>query len=288
MFASVKYLLFAVLASLLLLPAGCRGDEFNEAEPVLVVEGWIEDGEFPTVFVTSSIAVSTEYQSLENLDQYLVRYARVTVSDGDTTVTLVGRADRDIFPPYSYTTSYMRGQAGKSYTLTVDYGGRHVSGVTTIPAPVPVDSFKARQIGPEPTYELKAWFRNDPDKRQYYKVFTRHHSSPDELYYSPFICSYDGADLSNPASVSLYWEKRLGSQDYRPFFLSTDTVDVRFCTMDEASYRYWRDYASTIAFSRNQLIPVTENLPGNLQGGLGYWCGYGASYYTVVMADVVE
>ncbi|MBQ7163658.1 MAG: DUF4249 family protein [Bacteroidales bacterium] len=283
----MKHLLFLGIMATMLLLAGCQGDELNRADPVLVVEGWIEDGEFPCVFVTSSIPVSTAYQSLDDLGQYLIRYARVAVSDGDTTVILTGKVDRDIFPPYHYTTSYLRGKAGKTYTLTVDYGDHHVSGQTTIPAPVPVDSFVVEPSRADSFYSMKAWFYNERSEDRYYKVFTRHHSSEDRLYYSPFICSYEGAILPDTAAIEVFWEKRLGWGEYRIYFHINDTVDIRFCTMDYAAWQYWSDYEAIIALSRNQLLNVTDNLPTNLSGGIGYWCGYGSRYYTVSIREAI-
>lgn len=284
----MRHLLFVgILAALLL--TDCRGDEFNKTDPVLVVEGWIEDGEFPCVFVTSSIPVSTEYQSLDGLDRYLIRYAKVAVSDGDTTVILTGRADRDVFPPYYYTTGYLRGQAGKTYTITVDYAGHHVTGQTSVPSAVPVDSFIIGPTRIDSVFSMRARFYNDRSENHYYKVFTRNHSSEDRLYYSPFVSCYEGATLPDTAEVEVFKEKRLGwNKDYQIYFYLNDTVDIGFCTMDYASWRYWSEYESAIALSRNQLVNVSENLPTNLDGGVGYWCGYGSRYYTVSIREAME
>ena len=68
--------------------------------PEIVVEGWIEDGGFPVVMVTTSVPVSSEYEKWDSLEDHLVRWAKVTVSDGENEVVLTGKMDRNYFPPY--------------------------------------------------------------------------------------------------------------------------------------------------------------------------------------------
>ena len=58
-------------------------------------------------------------------------------------------------------------------------------------------------------------------------------------------------------------------------------VAVRFCTMDNASYQYWEDYDDVSSLSLNPFFPVTKKIRSNIKGGLGYWAGYGTSYYYI-------
>ena len=76
------------LLVLALLAAACTPTWQPEGEEKLVVEGWIDDGGFPVVMVTTSVPTSTEYQSIDDQKDHLVRHARVTVSDGETSVSL--------------------------------------------------------------------------------------------------------------------------------------------------------------------------------------------------------
>ena len=115
-----KYLFFLIIAFAF---AACNEDLDMEGDNAscLVVEGWIEDGGFPVVMLTRSLPVTTEYQSMDDLSDYMLRWARVTVSNGEDSVVLTGKYDRGYFPLFIYTTSRMRGEAGKEYTLTVEY-----------------------------------------------------------------------------------------------------------------------------------------------------------------------
>lgn len=67
----------------------------------LVVEGWIEDGGFPIVLLTRSMPVNEEYLDPDTLNDYLVKWAKVSVTDGNDTVVLTGKYDKGYFPPFN-------------------------------------------------------------------------------------------------------------------------------------------------------------------------------------------
>lgn len=110
----------------------CMEEEDAELQTQLVVEGWIEDGGYPVVLLGETHAIDAGMQHIEN---YIVRWGKVTISDGTDSVVLTGGYDNDFFPPYKYTTFKMTGQAGKTYTLTAEYRGQKATAVTTIPPP---------------------------------------------------------------------------------------------------------------------------------------------------------
>ena len=80
-----------------------------------------------------AMTISDNYQQADSLSQYLIRWAKVSVSDGERTVVLTGKFDSRYFPPYVYTTGNMRGEAGKTYTLDVEHRDFHATATTTIP-----------------------------------------------------------------------------------------------------------------------------------------------------------
>ena len=128
----------------------CEETEVKQAPAQLVVEGWIDSGGFPIVKLTTTVPISKRLQSTDSLDRFLLRWAKVTVSDGTREVVLTGMPHRDYFPPYIYTTSDMRGEVGKTYTLRVDFQNFHAHAVTTIPKPVGLTSIKAEELSQFP------------------------------------------------------------------------------------------------------------------------------------------
>ena len=54
----------------------------------LVVEGWIQNNQFPVVILTRTVPVSSEFQDMSNLEDYIVYWAKVSITDGTDTVIL--------------------------------------------------------------------------------------------------------------------------------------------------------------------------------------------------------
>ena len=84
--------------------------------------------------------------------------------------------------------------------------------------------------------------------------------------------------LDNPAEVLVNSGLSIDNfGNYKARFLKGDTVLVKLCTMDEASYRFWYDWGDSENFASNPFMPATSNPVSNVKGALGYWCGYGSS-----------
>ena len=132
--------MLCVILSIVVLLTSCYEVDLNQNTPQLVVEGYIDDGGFPVVMITTSLAITNEPQRLDSLASHLLRWATVSVSDGENEVFLTGKIDESYFPPYIYTTSRMRGQQGKTYKLKVKYGEYKAEATTTIPLCAQIDT----------------------------------------------------------------------------------------------------------------------------------------------------
>ena len=67
-------------------------------------------------------------------------------------------------------------------------------------------------------------------------------------------------------------------KDFTPFFKENEIVRVKFSSLGEEGYAFWRSFEDMAALSRIPLMPVNSNLKSNVQGTLGYWLGYGSRY----------
>jgi hypothetical protein len=67
--------------------------------------------------------------------------------------------------------------------------------------------------------------------------------------------------------------------------LENDVVRLRFSTMEEVIFDYWTDYDDVTSLSSNPFFPVNKKIRSNVSSGMGYWAGYGSSYYRVSIAD---
>ncbi len=268
----MKNIVFALI--LLSFLIACDADYLPDQKPHLVVEGWIEDGDFPVVIVTQSIPMSEDYTSSDSLGNYIVRWATVTVYCGEDSVILTGKYANGYFPPYIYTTSWMRGEAGKTYLLKVEYKDMKVSAVTTIPGKPDVKRFFLEKCtDSDSLYQAKVVFADNKDEKNYYQLFTRVGAN-NRQYLASYLGSMDDAILGDTTEVAAYrGHEVLSMLDYTPYFRPNDTISVKLSQIDEVSYHFWDDYTKNLSLSKNPFLAPQRSIRSNIVNGSGYWCG---------------
>jgi hypothetical protein len=269
---------------------GCDPDwKFDtNYEPELVVEGSITTNGFSRVYLSESKSLNHTLDSL-TLSELPVVSAKVTVSDGSRTEILVGRIDRNRMPYFAYTGSEIRGVPGRTYTLTITYHDRVMTAQTTIPKVVPLDSLRLRPSAESDTlYQATGYFRDPEGETNYYKIFTQVEEKDKDLF-NAFMGSFSDEILSHPeAEAEIYRAFRhttVKGDKYTPFFKPGEVVRFCFAQVPLAGFRFWSLYENEVMNNSNPIIPSTTNLPGNVDGALGLWMGYGASYYRVEVKD---
>ena len=243
----------------------------------LVVEGWIEDGGHPVVMVTSSLPADGGWKDRDELKKHVLTLATVSVTCGTEKVFLTGQSNDNYYPPYIYTTTSLTGQAGKKYELEVRYGETSVRASTVIPEAESLSSAVAVK-DEEGRYSVLCRF--NALAGSHYKFFVRREGK-DGMFLSSYLSLVDGDVRHGPVEVVLNRGRDINSGDSSMWFEPGDEVKVRFCTMDEVSFRFWSGYEETGLLSRNPIFPVATGVHSNVEGGYGCWCGYGAAYYTV-------
>ena len=273
-----------ILAASAALASGCDHGLDVEGGGELVVEGWIDSGQYPVVKLTRTVSVGSEYQSTDNLEDCVEQWARVTVSDGGREVTLIGHRDDSHFPPYVYTTSDMLGVPGRTYTLTVDcLDGTHAEAQTTIPQPAAIDSFAIERVSVADTLrQVYAYMRDDGTKDGGYKLFTYVYGE-EKGFMSAYLGISAADRLPDGRRMAVSRGRQNLTSDFTPYFAVGDTVMVKLARIDETAYRFWRDFEDMVTLSRNPFFPVTNNLHSNITGGLGYWFGYGSDVKSVIV-----
>ena len=252
----------------------CDEDHLAVTQPQLVVEGWIEDGGYPVVIVTSSIPISEEYMPAETLSDYIVRWATVTVYCGEDSAVLTGKYDKGYFPPYIYTTSRMKGEQGKNYSLTVEYKDTVATATTTIPARPDVMRFRLEKCEDSDTmYQVKAVFTDNKEEKNYYQLFSKV-GAENKQYLASYLGSIDDDVLGDTTEVAVYrGHEVLSTMEYTPYFRPNDTISVKLSQIDEASFHFWDDYIKILSLSRNPFMAPQRSIRYNIVNGSGYWCG---------------
>lgn len=257
--------------------------------PQIVVEGWIEEGGYANVCLTQSLTLDTEgkEQPLFNIP---IRWAKVTVSDGEKSEVLTGRMVHNYTPPFIYTGATLKGETGKTYKLTVEYSGRTLTATTTIPRTTPIERVKvSRCDDSDSLYQIKIDFKDNREEKNYYKLFTR--VIPDDKhFYSSFMGVFDDEVLPGNGEASVQAHRgirytHIGT--YTPFFKERDTVIVKLTQLPKEGFEFWSDYENEVTNGKNPLFPSSSNLTSNIKGGLGIWCGYGAYTHFVCIKDSI-
>lgn len=285
----IMWRLTLVLACVLL-EIGCteESDWTESNESKLIVEGWIEDGGFPVVIISRSLLVSTDYQDVHSLSDHIVRWAKVTVSDGSDSVVLTGKYDKGYFPPYIYTTTKIKGEVGKSYYLTAEYKDMRASAKTTIPNIPNNCSFKVEKCtGSDTLFQINARFKDIPMEKNYYQFFTRVGTNTKQ-YLASYLGSIDDEVLERETNITVYRGHQFREKGYIPYFLLDDTVSVKFSQVDETSFRIWDSYTKMQSLSSNMFFSTSSDIESNIIGGYGYWCGYGTITNYIVIRDSID
>lgn len=266
----------------------CNDVRLPDPSVRLVVEAWAEDNGRPVVIVTTVVPVSTEYKELTELQDHIVRWAKVTISDGTQETVLSGRVNRNHFPPYIYTKDTYRIQPGMEYSISVEYGGEKAVSSVRVPHRRPLDFIRVEAV-PDKTdaYRLVAGISDVSEGVDRYKFFVRREKK-DSSYISSFLGYVsDDSFASSQAEVAIYNGMNVMSEKFEQYFTADDHVHVKFCVLDDVTWQYWSDYEELTSLSRNPFFPVTSEIRSNVSGGLGYFSGYGASYYEVSIPDSI-
>lgn len=282
---SIAFML-AISATLLL---ACEDDFMNDGQSQVVVEGWIEDGGFPVVIITRTLPITNEFVSMDNLSDYIVKWAKVTVSDGIDSVVLTGKYDSHYFPPYIYTTGRMRGKAGSTYHLKVEEDGVIATAVTTIPNTRPQVDFKINlQYPKDSLYQITACLTDTNEMTDYYQIFSRVGIQKSQ-YSASFLGSISDNTIGEYSEIPVFRGKALtDSIQYTPYFYVGDSVSVKVASIDENAFNFWSDFTNNISLSNNFFLSPSINIYSNVRGALGCWYGMNAVEQHFVISEYSE
>lgn len=276
--------LFYCLLCLVCCLVACSQDTVESPSPQLVVEGWIENGEYPVVKVTTKVPVSDSYLSEDSLSRYVLKWAKVTISDGEREVVLTGRYTKRHFPPYVFSTYDMQGEEGRTYTLKVLYGRLYAEATTTIPRAVLLDSLRViERSSPKGTYGVKAYIDDPEDESNYYMFMMRADLKKDEFYPS-YLGLVNDSLMTHEGFFVNRGQSNL-KKKYTSYYLPKETVDIKLLHLDRQAFKFWESYAVLTDYSRVPGLHTQHNIRGNVKGAWGYWWGYGVSRYRITMPD---
>ncbi len=276
----------------LILMSGCTPKlDFGDIdfEPQIVVEGWIEDNGRANVLLTQWLPLYSEGKDVPAMD-IPIKWAKVTLSDGEREEILVGRVDRDYLTSFVYTSSVIKGECGKKYYLKVEYSGKTVTAETYIPDPVKIEDFKVEKCK-DSLYSITATFKDDPNQDNYYKFFSKV-KSVNKRFLPSFMSTITDKSSDDNDMISLEVNRGLKIEKtnvkYTPYYKLEDTVTVKLAQLPKEIFDFWSDYENEIMNGKNPLFPSTTNLKSNIKGGKGIWAGYARDEKIIIIKEHVR
>ncbi len=292
----MKRLLIIVIISFSIISCEKNIDfKTTESADILVVDGTIEDGKVPQIVLTHSLNYFAAINAQIAANSF-VHNAIVTLNNGTTTSTL-----KEVEVPlgigyslYYYTndpatpTSNFLGEQGKSYDLKISVNGQDYTSITHIPILTKkCDSLWWKPVpnNPDTTLAtLQGKFTDPVGLGNYIRYFTSVNNNgflPGEksAFDDQVIDgkTYDiqidqGVDRNNPAD-----DKTKG------FFHRGDTVTLKFCNTDKATYTFWNTWEFAYQSVGNPFSTPNKVLGNISNGGLGAFCGYSVDYKKLII-----
>lgn len=291
----MRYGLFLILAVLIF--SACEKDisvNLPAQEAQLVVEGKFENGRYPEVVLTRSLNFFSKMTPATLLNAF-VHNALVTVSDGSKIMTLYEQAidsgNTKFFiykPDNRLSANNFTGKLAGTYTLRIQADNKAYESVTTIPSRgMKLDSVWWNLVVLENDSAMgRLWARikDSPEFGNYGRYFTRRNKGP----FLPGLTSViddqlvNGTTFEIPVDAGVNKNEKLDLTTYA-FFYPGDTVTLKFCNIDKATWDFWRTLDFAYNSNGNPFSSPTKIL-GNIPGALGYWGGYAVTYKTIIIS----
>ncbi len=259
--------------------------DLMDPDDMIVIDGWIENGQYAKVLLTRNAPYFSSLDSASLRELVLTR-ASVILTEGERSEYLTLRRNDDYFSPFIYEGNEIKGETGKTYTLTATYGGRSASGETTIPPEVSLDTlFFELNEDSDSLGTIYIEFTDPPGTRNYYRILSQI-TGEDRRFYSSMVMGLSDEMFGGQKfGFSLF----RGRETYlsamkNEYFSLGDTVNIKFCSIDQAHYEFWNSFQDEILNTGNPFASSLSVIKSNIRGdGLGVWGGYGVKYYTIII-----
>jgi len=262
----------------------------DNSEPLIVIEATIENDQAPVVILSQSLNYFSQITP-DLLANSFVRKAEITISNGSKTHRLkeysvpIGNG----YAYYYYSTDSSNlstafvGEFGKGYSLSVKVNEREYTATTTIPyLTKKIDSlwWEPAPNHPNPVkVVLMGRFVDPPGLGNYTRYFTQ----VDGLLFYPGLTSVNDDQLTDGKTYNFQIEKGvdrnngINLQEYT-FFDHGDSVVVKYCNIDKATFDFWRTMEYSYSNIGNPFAAPNKVISNINGGGLGYFGGYAAQY----------
>ncbi len=286
-----KFPLIAIL--LLLALVGCEKEISIPAEDhvdTLVIEGAIELNEKARVTVSLNQNFYDPF-SLLNIYSYVLTDATVVLTDGTDYEELNLKTDYDYFPPFFYESKNMKGQPGKTYTLTVSWGNLNAYGISTMPKPTTLDSvwFIPSEDASSDSLGSIGYRYSDPDTAGNNHFITYSRDGIDARFYnasSPARTDklVNGTTYNSSFSRGATNAEKALPEANRPwdygYFVRGQEVEIKWSAMEQKTFDFWESLGNN---NSGNILTTPSNVKSTVVGGFGVWAAYAPYKVTLVI-----
>jgi hypothetical protein len=262
----------------------------------LVVDGSIENGQFPVIYLSSSISYFSQIDPAV-LAKSFVHGAKITMSNGSITAllkedSLISDSAGIMIYYYSFqpgdTSQKFTGSPGHRYDLKITTDNKTYTATTTIPEMTKrIDSLwwvPARGSEDSNQVIVKARIVDPPGLGDYTRYYTSVNFGP----FYPGLQSVfddqitDGTVYTVDVDRGVNRNLTIDFDDYS-FFNKGDTVQVKLANIDKATYDFWRTMEYNYQSIGNPFSSPIRVLSNISNGALGYFGGYAAQYSSLII-----
>jgi hypothetical protein len=271
--------------------------DLQEPPATLVVDASIENGLPPVVVLSRSLNYFSKINP-EILSASFVRGAYVTISDGRKTVKLKEDSIRRNggLPVFYYTidlsspANMLFGSLNTSYSLNIMMEGKTYTAQTSIPAITRrIDSLWWEELKgprePEDSNSVLVMMRgaDKPGLGSYIRYFTRVNR---EAYLPGFNSVFDDQVIDGSVytvTIDKGFDKNGDFEPSERYFKRGDTVSLKLCEIDKASYDFFRTMEFSFQSVGNPFSSPVKVLGNMSNGALGAFTGYAAQYRQLII-----
>ena len=268
--------------------------DLDESAPKLVVEATIETNQPPVVVLSKSQNFFANITP-DLLAASFVRNADVYVSDGSLTHKLKEYAKQlpNGYTFYFYSidsanlSSSFVGQVNTQYNLRIVADGKEYTATTRIPTVTRrIDSLFSKQApGSNDPNKAVLMVRatDQPGFGDYIRYFTKRNR---EVFYPAFNSVYDDQVIDGTTyevEVERGIDRTIDLPDDYTLFDKGDTVTLKLCQIDKATFDFWRTMEFSYANIGNPFGSPTKVLSNISNGALGYFGGYAPQFKTIII-----
>jgi Domain of unknown function (DUF4249) len=268
--------------------------KLKDADSVLVVDAQIENNQYPAVVLSKSLDYFGRI-SPQILANSFVHNAVIRINNGTVTHTLREYA----FPlggayigyVYSIDTANLgtafRGQFNKKYAMTIDAEGKQYTSETNIPllAKYPDSVWYERVPFNTDTLTRRMTVRttDPPGLGNYIRYYTKKNSGN----FLPGENSVFDDRVIDGTTYTLQVDQGIDRNDRvkadSNFFKKGDTVTLKLCNIDKATYTFWNTWEFAQQSIGNPFSQPNKVIGNISNGALGAFCGYAAWFNTQIV-----